>query len=107
MAIRDALLPEFDNEMATTRKTLERVPEGKPDWKPHEKSMTMGRLSGHVAELPSFVSWALQADSFDINPAGGSNRTPLVMSSRKQLLEAFDKNVSDARAILAKASDED
>jgi uncharacterized damage-inducible protein DinB len=107
MAIRDALLPEFDNEMATTRRTLERVPEGKPDWKPHEKSMTMGRLSGHVAELPSFVSRALQADSFDINPAEGSNRTPLVMSSRKQLLEAFDKNVSEARAILAKASDED
>ena len=107
MAMRDALLPEFDHEMATTRKTLERVPEGKPDWKPHDKSMTMGRLAGHVAELPSFVTRALGADSFDINPAGGSTRTPLVMSSRKQLLEEFDKNVSDARAILSKASDED
>jgi hypothetical protein len=77
MAIRDALLPEFDHEMATTRKTLERVPEGKPDWKPHDKSMTMGRLAGHVAELPSFVTWALEGDSFDINPAGGSTHTPL------------------------------
>jgi uncharacterized damage-inducible protein DinB len=107
MAIRDALLPEFDHEMATTRKTLERVPEGKPDWKPHEKSMTMGRLAGHVAELPTFITRALEADSFDINPPGGSGRTPLVMSSRKQLLEAFDKNVSSAREMLAKANDED
>src|ERR1700722_2378904 len=103
MAIRDALLPEFDHEMATTRKTLERVPEGKPDWKPHDKSMTLGRLAGHCAELPSFVTMALGSESFDVRPVGGSSgRTPLVMSSREQLLEAFDKNVATAREVLAK-----
>ena len=48
MAIRDAFLPEFDHEMGTTRKTLERVPENNTDWKPHDKSMTMGRLAGHL-----------------------------------------------------------
>ena len=108
MAIRDGLLPEFDNEMKTTRKTLERVPEGKGDWKPHEKSMTLGRLAGHLAELPTFATRALTSDSFDVRPAGGEPpRQPLVMTSRQQLLEAFDTNVAAARAAISKASDED
>ena len=107
MAIKDALIPEFDHEMAVTRKTLERVPEDKPDYKPHEKSMSMSRLAGHVAELPGFVTMALQNDSFNIRPAGGGPaRQPLVMSSRKQLLEDFDKNVAGMRDTLSKASDE-
>jgi uncharacterized damage-inducible protein DinB len=110
MALRDTILPEFDHEMATTRRTLERVPEDKPDWKPHEKSMTMARLAGHLAELPSFVGTALRDDSFNIRPAGGtpnaSSREPLFMTSRKQLLEDFDRNVAELRATLASASDE-
>lgn len=107
MALRDSILPEFDHEMAVTRKTLERVPEDRPDWKPHEKSMTMGRLAGHVAELPGFVTIALQQDSFDVRPAPGApQRQPLVMSSRQQLLEAFDKNVAGLRSSLSNASDE-
>ncbi len=107
MALRDSILPEFDHEMAVTRKTLERVPEDRPDWKPHEKSMTIGRLAGHVAELPGFVSMALQQDSFNVRPpGGGSSRQPLVMTSRKQVLEEFDKNVANLRTTLANASDE-
>jgi uncharacterized damage-inducible protein DinB len=108
MALRDTILPEFDHEMATTRRTLERVPEDKPDFKPHEKSMTMGRLAGHLAELPSFVATILRDDSFNIRPAGGgpSPRQPLVMTSRKLLLEDFDRNVSELRTTLAGASDE-
>ncbi len=107
MAIKDALIPEFDHEMAVTRKTLERVPEDKPDYKPHEKSMSMSRLAGHVAELPGFVTMALQNDSFNIRPAGGGpSRQPVVMSSRKQLLDEFDKNVANMRDTLSKASDE-
>lgn len=108
MALRDTILPEFDHEMATTRRTLERIPEDKPDWKPHEKSMSMGRLAGHLAELPSFVGTALRDDSFNIRPAGGnpSSRKPLFMTSRKQLLEDFDRNVAELRATLASASDE-
>lgn len=107
MAIKDALLPEFDHEMAVTRKTLERVPEDKPDYKPHEKSMTMSRLAGHLAELPGFVTMALQNDSFNIRPAGGGpSRQPVVMTSRKQLLDEFDKNVANMRDTLSKASDE-
>jgi uncharacterized damage-inducible protein DinB len=106
MAIRDAFLPEFDHEMALTRKALERVPEGKPDWKPHQKSMTMSRLAGHLAELPNFAVMTIQNDSFDVAPPGGSKRQPTVMTSRAQLLEAFDKNVVAARAAIAGASDE-
>ena len=107
MALRDSILPEYDHEMAVTRKTLERVPEDKPDWKPHEKSMSLSRLAGHVAELPGFVNMALQQDSFNVRPAGGgSPRQPLVMSSRKQLLEDFDKNVAGLRNTLANSSDE-
>src|SRR5450432_1930111 len=105
MAICDSILPEFDNEMAITRKTLDRVPEDRPDWKPHEKSMALGRLAGHLAELPSFVSMILRDDSFNMRPAGGGpSRQPLVMTSRKELLEAFDKNVAELRTTLASAS---
>jgi uncharacterized damage-inducible protein DinB len=107
MAIRDSILPEFDQEMSTTRKTLERVPEGKPDWKPHEKSMTLSRLAGHLAELPSFAAATFQSDSFDFNPPGGQPMAPTLMTSRSQLLEIFDKNVSAARNAISKASDEE
>jgi uncharacterized damage-inducible protein DinB len=106
MAIRDAFLPEFDNEMALTRKMLERVPEGNPDWKPHQKSMTISRLAGHLAEIPSFAVRALESESFDVAPPGGSKRQPTVMSSRMQLLEVFDKNVAAARTAIVGASDE-
>lgn len=108
MALRDSILPEFDHEMAVTRKTLERVPEDKPDWKPHEKSMSMARLAGHVAELPGFVTMALQNDSFNVRPAagGGPSRQPLLMSSRQQVLDAFDSNVATLRQNLSNASDE-
>jgi uncharacterized damage-inducible protein DinB len=107
MAIRDAILPEFEYEMATTRKTLERVPEDKVNWKPHDTSMAMGRLAGHIAEMAGFVASTFQGDSFDFAPPGTPPRQPTVMSSRKQLLELFDKNVAAAKAAISKASDED
>jgi len=106
MAIRDSILPEFDFEMSATRKTLERVPEGKPDWKPHDKSMKLGRLAGHLAELPTWVAATLNQDSLDLMPPGAPPRTPAELTSRKQLLEGFDKNVAAARAAIAAASDE-
>lgn len=106
MALRDGLLAQFDHEMVGTRKTLERVPEGKPDWAPHPKSMKMGRLAGHLAELPGWTVETISRDSLDVAPPGGSPFQPLVMTSRKQLLEAFDKNAAAARAALSGASDE-
>ena len=70
MPLRDALLPEFDHEMANTRKSLERVPEDKFGWKPHEKSGTMGWLSAHLSEIPAYVPVTLAQDSFDVAPQG-------------------------------------
>ena len=107
MAFRDAFLPEFDHEMATTRKALERVPEDKTSWKPHDSSMAMGRLAGHIAEMPGFVTATFASESFDFAPPGAPPSQPTVMTSRKQLLELFDKNVAAARAAITKASDED
>ncbi len=107
MPMRDALLPEFDQEMATTRKFLERVPEDKTTWKPHEKSMPMGRLAAHIAELPGWAATVITQDSLDINPPGGSGFTPNQMTSRKQLLELFEKSISSARAAISSVSDEE
>jgi uncharacterized damage-inducible protein DinB len=107
MAIRDSFLPEFEHEMETTRKTLERVPEDKTSWKPHDTSMPMGRLAGHIAEMAGFAASTFQGDSFDFAPPGAAPMQPTVMTSRKQLLEIFDKNVASARAAISKASDEE
>jgi uncharacterized damage-inducible protein DinB len=108
MAIRDAMLAEFDHEMISTRQTLERVPEGKPDWAPHEKSMKMGRLAGHLAELSGWAATIINQDELDFRPVGAPPMQPLVMISRQQLLDTFDKKVTEARAALssANASDE-
>jgi uncharacterized damage-inducible protein DinB len=105
MAIRDALLPEFDNEMANTRKTLERVPDDKLAWKPHEKSSRMGNLAGHLANLPSWASLAIRQDSLDLAPDGVPITNP-PLNSQAEILETFDKNVAAARAAIAGASDE-
>jgi uncharacterized damage-inducible protein DinB len=102
MSISQGLLPEFDHEMATTRKVIERIPEDKYSWKPHEKSMTMGRLASHVAEMPSWATIGIKQDSLDMN----GDRKPFLAESTKQLLEMFDTNVAGAREAIAGADDE-
>jgi uncharacterized damage-inducible protein DinB len=106
MSIGQSLLPEFDQEMASTRTVLERIPEDKLEWKPDPKSMTLGRLAGHIAEMPGWGAVTLSTDSLDLNPPGGSSFKPLIATSRAQVLEAFDKIVADSRAALASATDE-
>jgi uncharacterized damage-inducible protein DinB len=101
--IAQSLLGEFDHEFANLRKTLERVPEDKPDFKPHDKSMSMSRLAGHLAELSGWVNSTLDADGLDL---GGGNYTAFVMTTRADLLRAFDANLTKARASLAAASDD-
>jgi hypothetical protein len=70
MGIGESMLPEFDNEMANTRKTLERVPLEKSDWKPHEKSMAMGGLATHLSNIPTWVNYTIDQDSLDLAPEG-------------------------------------
>ncbi len=106
MPINQALLGEFDQEMANTRKTLERVPEDKFSWKPHAKSGTMIWLAGHVAHLPGWAKETLERDSLDVAPPGQPAAQPEVPKSRKELLELFDRSVAAGRAALSKASDE-
>ncbi len=106
MNISQSMLPEFDMEIANTRKTLERVPEGKPDYRPHPKSMAMGRLAGHLVEIPMWAMMTLEQDELDMNPSGGAPRTPFVMGSREAALEKFDEDAKKARALLAATSDE-
>ncbi len=101
-SISQALLPEFDQEMSNTRKTLERVPDGKFDWKPHEKSGTMGWLAGHVATLPRLALAAIDMDSIDVATAP----RPPQAKSRADLLAAFDDTAAAARKAIASASDE-
>ena len=107
MPMNQALLGEFDHEMANTRKTLERVPEDKFGWKPHPKSGTMLWLAGHVAQIPGWCKEAFTLDSLDIAPPGQPPQQPSGPKSKKELLELFDKCVTAGRAALAKASDED
>ena len=107
MALKDALLPEFDHEMANTRKTLERVPDDKLDWKPHSKSMAMGGLATHLSNLPTWANYAIARDSLDLAPEGKPLPSAPAVKSRSELLEVFDSNVAKARAAIAGASDED
>ena len=106
--IGQSMLPEFDQEMQGTRKTLERVPDDKWNWKPHEKSGTLGWLAGHVALLPGWTTMTLNTEEFDYAPADGkSSYQPPKTENRQQLLAAFDKEAAEARAALAKVSDQD
>jgi len=106
MAMNQALLPEFDQEMANTRKTLERVPENKFGWKPHEKSGSMGWLATHIANLAGWAATTIGEDSLDLAPKGVQMVPAPDAKSRKDLLDTFDKNVATARAAIAGVSDE-
>jgi uncharacterized damage-inducible protein DinB len=106
MTLSEALLPEFDHEMANTRKTLERVPDDKFDWRPHPKSTTLGYLATHLGFLPGWALRAINQDSLDLAPGGGPPPRIPAAGSRQEVLEMFDKNVAEARAAIAGASDE-
>lgn len=101
MAIVDGLLPEFDHEMTTTRKLLERIPEDKLDWKPHAKSFSLGALATHVATIPMWGEMALTRSEIDLAGA----EAPPPVPSRAELLATFDKNAATTRAALAGRSD--
>src|SRR5579864_4559430 len=92
MSLSQSLLPEFDQEMAGTRRTLERVPENKFTWKPHEKSGTMIWLADHLANIPEWAVYTIQKDSLDMEPNGVKMSPPPLPKTSKELLDLFDKN---------------
>lgn len=104
MSIADSLLPEYDHELATTRRVLERVPEAEFGWKPHPKSMTLGQLAGHVASIPFWLSATIDTPFYDVT-AGDREASLEPPASRDVMLKQFDEKVRKARASLANASD--
>jgi uncharacterized damage-inducible protein DinB len=102
MTFTEILLPEFDAEMANTRKVLERVPDGKFDYQPHPKSMTLRRLASHVAEMPHWASITIDVEELNMQPG----EKPLTWDTQAELLAAFDEKAADARTKIAGASDE-
>ncbi len=102
MSLSEHLLPEFQHEFTMTRKMLEHLPEDKLSWRPHEKSMTLGRLAGHVAEMPSWASVTLTRDSLDLSPEFKAH----VVESRAETLEFFDKSMDEALSALKSTSDD-
>lgn len=105
MGMSDALVMEFDHEMATTRKSIERAPTEKLGWKPHEKSMTLGQLISHLAEIPGWGTATMRHDKLDLAPPDGPKWEPFQASSTADALTRFDKNVAAARAAIAGADD--
>jgi uncharacterized damage-inducible protein DinB len=104
MAIKDALLPEFDHEMATTRRLLERLPEAEFAWKPHARSMPLGQLAGHIANLPQWCTATLASTVFDLDALPVDAR-PQLPASRAAVLEEFDGKVAAARNQLTSTTD--
>ena len=103
MAIKDALLPEFDHEMGTTRRLLERVPDADLPWKPHEKSFSLGQLAAHLANIPTWVDATCDFTVFDLDTIGDIR--PRAPASTADILKAFDANVTKARRKLSDQTD--
>ena len=104
MAFNDFLLPEFDHEMGTTRRLLERVPPSALGWKPHDKSMSLGQLSGHLSKLASWANIILTSSGFDLATRDMDARL-LPPESVAAVLDTFDSTVKAARAEIAAKTD--
>ena len=106
MNIKDFLLAELDREVERSRRALEQVPEGKSDWKPHEKSMAFGYLANMVATIPMWITMQITKDDLDIAPQDGSSFKMEPHNTSAEYIEALDKAAAGAREALEKTSDE-
>ena len=105
MSIAETLLPEFDHEMAGTRRMLEVVPADAATWRPHPKSYTLGDLAAHIARLPLWGRYTLQQSELDLGLPENASLARAGFTTTPDLLERFDRNVGEARAALAAMSD--
>lgn len=103
MLLVDLLLPEFDHEMAATRRVLERAPESHFGWRPHDKSWTIGGLATHLAHIPRWGVSILKRDGYDV--VRDATHSPTEMTTAAEILAAFDQHVDDARSSLTTATD--
>lgn len=106
MQMTDLFLAELEREAAATRRVLERVPEGRNDWKPHEKSMPLGYLATLVATMPGWIDMMVNQDELDMRPAGGVRYKQPDLRTRQELLDALDASLAKARTALASTTDE-
>ncbi len=106
VSLKDLFVSELDREGPLTKRALERVPEGRDDWKPHDKSMPLGRLANLVAMMPGWITMMIERDDFDLNPPGGSQGSfgPQARTN-KELLKTLDQGVAGARAALSKTTE--
>lgn len=102
MSIADKLLPEFDQEMASTRRVIERVPDDNPDWKPHPKSFSIAHLAQLLSWMPGWIGQTLTSTELDLAGGGGYS-----VESTETLLKSFDENVRSSRAAIAASKDAD
>ena len=107
MTYAEALLPEFDQEMANTRKVLARIPQDKLDWRAHPRSNTIGWNANHLADLPNWLVQTLTRPSLDIAPVGGERYQLPKLTNVQEILNVFDRNVAAARAAITAVKDEE
>lgn len=103
ISITEILKKELESEAQTTRKFLERVPEDKYQWRPHEKSMTLHELAGHIAEIPAWADVVINKDELDF---AQMNYSPPKYANNKELLDLYEQKLEVARKNLNKANDE-
>ncbi len=106
MKLTEVFQAQLEREAAGSRRALERAPEGRPDWKPHEKSMPLGYLAALVATMPSWIDLIVNRDELDLNPPGGSGLSSPQLRTARELVEAHDDAVAKALAALAGTTDE-
>jgi len=106
MKITELFLDQLKSEEGGTRRVLERVPEGRNDWRPHEKSMPLGYLSALVASMPGWIEFMVNRDELDIASAEGAKFKPQIPATNRELLHAFDKSLAKAHGALQATTDE-
>ena len=106
MKLTDLFLAQLEREAEGTRHALERVPEGRNDWRPHEKSMPLGYLAALVAKMPGWVAMTINTEELVLGSGGGSNFTPKALARKAELLQSLEESVSAAREALKNTNDE-
>jgi uncharacterized damage-inducible protein DinB len=107
MSYAETILLDFDQEMANTRKVLERIPDDKLDWQPHPKSRTIGWNANHIADLPNWLVVALTKPELDIAPVEGERYPFPKLTTCQEILDLFDRNVAAAKSAIAAATDDE
>ena len=106
MSIVQTFLPQFDHEMATTRRILEVVPEREAAWRPHPKSTSLGDLASHIATIPTYSRFVVERPEVDLGLAATSNVTRVPFTTMSELLQRFDRDVGEAKKTMATLSDD-